>query len=592
MLSLYRSTSSRMKYIYVPLLFLSVLFAGLSCQRAEKSYPSAMQRAISLLSARPDSALYYLSQLDSQMADEPEETRMYHRLLTLAAEDKLYVPHTSDSLIREIVRYYEGYGDSDKLMMAYYYQGSVWRDMNDAPRAIDCYHRALEAGRHTRCSDLLISIYSQLGTLLAYQGVYDESLQATRTALALCRQYRDTLSSPFFLRNIGRIWGIHWHNTDSMLYYYRAALSQALHNRDTFTAKVISIELGGVYYDLGKMDTAKVRLLKYQDEEDDLDGIVSMTLGCIYSREGQRDSARVYFNRALPYAGLRQQVTLHEELARLDYAEGRYAEAFSHASQSMALRDSVTSLTETEEVAKINALYNYHRTEEMNRQLEQRNRRQRGWLYGIVSAALLAACATAVWLRQKKHEAALQRQKIRNLEAEQYRRSEAYRAESRRQLAELEVQLCKAEKDKDTARRELLETRHALLELSAAKDRIEQQERGLLVSQLHRSSVYAFFHKAAHEEVKITAENWQELQAAIDAAYDDFTGRLYSLCPNLSEMELHICWLIKIQLSPKDMAQVVGRSQSAVSMARTRLYKKIHQKEGTTSDFDKFITDL
>ena len=592
MLSLYRSTSSRMKYIYVPLLFLSVLFAGLSCQRAEKSYPSAMQRAISLLSARPDSALYYLSQLDSQMADEPEETRMYHRLLTLAAEDKLYVPHTSDSLIREIVRYYEGYGDSDKLMMAYYYQGSVWRDMNDAPRAIDCYHRALEAGRHTRCSDLLISIYSQLGTLLAYQGVYDESLQATRTALALCRQYRDTLSSPFFLRNIGRIWGIHWHNTDSMLYYYRAALSQALHNRDTFTAKVISIELGGVYYDLGKMDTAKVRLLKYQDEEDDLDGIVSMTLGCIYSREGQRDSARVYFNRALPYAGFRQQVTLHEELARLDYAEGRYVEAFSHASQSMALRDSVTSLTETEEVAKINALYNYHRTEEMNRQLEQRNRRQRGWLYGIVSAALLAACATAVWLRQKKHEAALQRQKIRNLEAEQYRRSEAYRAESRRQLAELEAQLCKAEKDKDTARRELLETRHALLELSAAKDRIEQQERGLLVSQLHRSSVYAFFHKAAHEEIRITAENWQELRAAIDAAYDDFTGRLYSLCPNLFEMELHICWLIKIQLSPKDMAQVVGRSQSAVSMARTRLYKKIHQKEGTTSDFDKFIADL
>ena len=579
-----------MKYIYVPLLFLFILFAGLSCQRAEKSYPLAMQRAISLLSARPDSALYYLSQLDSQMADEPEETRMYHRLLTLAAEDKLYVPHTSDSLIREIVRYYEGYGDSDKLMMAYYYQGSVWRDMNDAPRAIDCYHRALEAGRHTRCSDLLISIYSQLGTLLAYQGVYDESLQATRTALALCRQYRDTVNSPFFLRNIGRIWDIR-RNKDSVYHYYNAALQQARYNQDSVMIEAVLLELGAISLSFNEVDTAKMLLEKVK-HRNDRKRFFHGILGRIYSREGQRDSARAYFNRALPYAGLRQQVTLHEELARLDYAEGRYAEAFSHASQSMALRDSVTSLTETEEVAKINALYNYHRTEEMNRQLEQRNRRQRGWLYGIVSAALFAACATAVWLRQKKHEAALQRQKIRNLEAEQYRRSEAYRAESRRQLAELEAQLCKAEKDKDTARRELLETRHALLELSAAKDRIEQQERGLLVSQLHRSSVYAFFHKAAHEEVRITAENWQELRAAIDAAYDDFTGRLYSLCPNLSEMELHICWLIKIQLSPKDMAQVVGRSQSAVSMARTRLYKKIYQKEGTTSDFDKFIADL
>ena len=83
-----------MKYIYVPLLFLSVLFAGLSCQRVGKPYPAAMQRAIGLLSTRPDSALYYLSQLDSQMADEPEETRMYHALLTLRAEDKLYVRQT------------------------------------------------------------------------------------------------------------------------------------------------------------------------------------------------------------------------------------------------------------------------------------------------------------------------------------------------------------------------------------------------------------------------------------------------------------------------------------------------------------------
>lgn len=134
-----------MKYIHVPLLFLFILFAGLSCQRAEKSYPSAMQRAISLLSARPDSALYYLSQLDSQMADEPEETRMYHRLLTLAAEDKLYVPHTSDSLIREIVRYYEGYGDSDKLMMAYYYRQCVAR----YERCPSC-HRLLSPGTGSR----------------------------------------------------------------------------------------------------------------------------------------------------------------------------------------------------------------------------------------------------------------------------------------------------------------------------------------------------------------------------------------------------------------------------------------------------------
>ena len=293
---------------------------------------------------------------------------------------------------------------------------------------------------------LLISIYSQLGTLMAYQGVYDESIQATRTALELCQQYRDTLSIPFFLRNIGRIWDMR-RNKDSVYHYYNAALQQAFHNRDTFMVKGISIELGAVCYDLGEMDSAKVLSLKYRAKEDDFNGIVSMNLGRIYAREGQPDSARTYFIRALPYAKLRQQVIFHEELARLDYAERRYTEAFSHALQSIALRDSVAAITETEEVAKINALYNYQRTEEMNRQLEKRNRLQRGWLYGIISVVLLAACATTVWLWRKKQEAALQRQKIRNLEAEQYRRSDAYRAENRRQMAELAAQLHQAAKN-------------------------------------------------------------------------------------------------------------------------------------------------
>ena len=99
------------------------------------------------------------------------------------------------------------------------------------------------------------------------------------------------MNSPFYLRDIGRIWGIHQHNTDSMLYYYRAALNQAFHNRDTFVVKVISVELGAVYYDLGEIDSAKILSLRYQDKEDDFDGVVSMNLGRIYSREGQRDSA-------------------------------------------------------------------------------------------------------------------------------------------------------------------------------------------------------------------------------------------------------------------------------------------------------------
>ena len=44
---------------------------------------------------------------------------MYYYLLKTKANDKLYVKHTSDSLMLQVVRFYEQRGDADKLMEAF-----------------------------------------------------------------------------------------------------------------------------------------------------------------------------------------------------------------------------------------------------------------------------------------------------------------------------------------------------------------------------------------------------------------------------------------------------------------------------------------
>ena len=61
---------------------------------------------------------------------------MYYDLLDLKVNDKMYVRHTSDSLIKRITAFYEVYGDRDKLLESYYYMGRVYRDLNDAPEAL------------------------------------------------------------------------------------------------------------------------------------------------------------------------------------------------------------------------------------------------------------------------------------------------------------------------------------------------------------------------------------------------------------------------------------------------------------------------
>ena len=109
-------------FVYIAI-WVFLLIAIPACQR-HTDYPPAMQQAETLMNTRPDSALTLLESTTDSLAMLPEDARMYHSLLTIQAKDKLYITHTSDSLINRIVSFYEDDGDSDRLMMAYFYQGS------------------------------------------------------------------------------------------------------------------------------------------------------------------------------------------------------------------------------------------------------------------------------------------------------------------------------------------------------------------------------------------------------------------------------------------------------------------------------------
>ena len=111
-------------YFQLPI-WVSILFLLFSSCQSGKEYPEAMQKAIAYMESHPDSAQIYLASLDSVIAHEPEETRMYHALLTTQANDKLYITHTSDSVMQQVVRFYDTYGDADKRMLSYLYLGSV-----------------------------------------------------------------------------------------------------------------------------------------------------------------------------------------------------------------------------------------------------------------------------------------------------------------------------------------------------------------------------------------------------------------------------------------------------------------------------------
>ena len=160
--------------------------------------PQALVLADSLMNSRPDSALAVLDGAEEEMAGEPKSVRMRYQLLRHQAMNKAFVPFTSDSLMLDVTDYYDRHGTANDRMLAHYLLGCVYRDMEEAPRAIDCYLDAVaEADTTVAGCDFatLGCIYSQMAWLYHKQLLIANEISARRESAHCSLKANDTLNA-------------------------------------------------------------------------------------------------------------------------------------------------------------------------------------------------------------------------------------------------------------------------------------------------------------------------------------------------------------------------------------------------------------
>lgn len=593
-----------------------------ACTSSNAPYPEAMQQAMRCMEERSDSALIYLSSLTSVIGNEPEETQMYYGLLKTKAEDKEYIRHTSDSLMKEVVHFYESHRNTEKLMEAYYYLGCVYRDMKDAPRAMVAFQKAIEVGGNTQQYDILGRVYEQMGTILAYQSLYEDALKAYKTSYAYNVKQKEGEGKGivYALRNQGRMYEV-LNRLDSAEYYYQKAYEKAFKLNDQQVINSISIEFGNVYLHFGKPTRAMKLFSEMPQKHKEGDAIYLYGLGSAYMAIAKPDSAQYYYKEALKEGKRNQSIymksSIYKALSTIEAQKSDYPSAFEYAEKSLALEDSIKERTRTDAIGKIHALYNYRHTEEENQQLLLKSQQTQIYIYLLIIAVLSIAGIAAIYFNQKRlAQEQIDRLSQQKEEQEKYSRDRLIK--NRNEILEIQKQLQQAKAEKAEKNSYLIKAQTELQQIPQLKARLTEAEKELLKvkeksleleNQLIKSkeyekliqkdlfentSIYQHFHEAAmdNDSKKIKEEDWITLIQEIDKAYNNFTDRLKALYPSITQHELHICYLIKTNIAPSGMAKILCKSTSGVSNGRARLYQKISKHEGNGEMLDKLISDL
>lgn len=352
------------------LLLLWVIFCA-GCTR-HQDYPEAIQRAKSCMDEHPDSALQLLTAYADSISTQPEETRMYYHLLTHQAKDKLYMKPTSDSLINRIVAFYDETDDKDKQMLAYYYQGSVYRDLNDAPRALKAFQQVLDLGEGYPPCDLFARTYNQMGTLFAHQGLYNESLEANKQSVQQYLLQGKKNKTSYALRDIARMYNVK-NQRDSASHYYQRAYQTAVSANDSNRMNRIKAEWGCyMTNDSTTRETGKQILLALVRQGKTYPNIFS-NLGSLYRHEGKWDSAYHFFDKMRTTTDINKRQAAFQDLAFIESQKGNLALAIEYGKYANILRDSIDKITQTEVLAKIHSLYQYQHIEKENLRLKEAN---------------------------------------------------------------------------------------------------------------------------------------------------------------------------------------------------------------------------
>lgn len=552
-------------------LIITISFLCISCK--DNSLLSKMDQSKTVGDENPALAMKMLDSIYVDARNASEYAMMKYDLLKIRLEDKSYIPHTSNRVIENLVKYFEDNGTIKDKQEAYYYAGSVYRDLDDTPRGIENFYKSIEAVRDKRECDSIIlrNAYSNLYYLFVNVQDYNNALKMAQMEYSISKAINNTtintmnqITNAYIDLNMNKEGLRYLNETFNLLKDKKYA------KEDNFIFLVLYN-----YSHLKLKDKANkcYNLIKKRKLKR-MDAFVRNILGNYYMLIGQQDSAIACYESIINEK--KNEYAMYDTSKKLFhiYSEnGNKDKAIKYGAEFVRMSEKLDLAKNSELAATVNNKYKYHLDQSRMQKMEsERTMYLRIALIIGFSAVLLTLAFVIFYMRKKNITLRRQLALTDSLNSVKAQMSDIKKNTllKEQQLASAQSEIAaKEQKMKEIS--EELQRNEQLLETTRKRlnDKMKQSEQ--LMQMLHKaeledsaSDVVEAVRKSAEGKKKLSATEWQQLYSAVNSLYPDFKDSLVSRDGNLSEQQMQMCYLMRIGLTGPQINNVVDISRTTV----------------------------
>ncbi|MDE5644802.1 MAG: hypothetical protein K2I45_04085 [Muribaculaceae bacterium] len=591
----------------LPLIAMLLSALAFSCGSGS-GYADVFTEAEKRIAEDPDSATSYLDSLAADTAWTKamrESDRARFTLLRVKAADKAYVRHTSDSLIRTALAYYENHTGSEHYPEALYYGGRVYSDLGDSPSALPYYQTALyNLPENEDNKRLRTNILVQTAYIMDRMRLYDEAIPLIQENIELCRELKDSSHLADDLQFLGAMY-MHEEKYDTAVKFFRESKEMLDGKNDRLSAKS-DMYIAAIYYKQKKYVEALQVIRGLPERISGTYHPQALTYAAeIYLNNGINDTAYMYADSIIKYPAsnnrhIGYKILLKAPLRNLipkDSLEVYYERYASLVNENLDRNADRLALIQA-------SVYNYSMHQREKEAAVSEKEKFRTIL--IVISLLAGACIILIlylkytnkrqmldlviatrqidYLRSELTASArICHNQPRCIEAHPLSEQEVL-SSSREEPAEIRDEN-EAIAVRDSNPREVFVNK--LLLLLEDKTELKPLPAAVLNSELYRILKNKIREKDA---IPHKSELWQELEQLVDANFPQFNKNLKTLTKGtLLQSEYRLAMLVKCGFSPRDLTYLLSISKGGVSARRTRFGIKFFDRKLSTDEVDRLI---